>query len=65
MAVREKRKACSQCGNLSVADKCPACGSNQFLDKYKGEVAVFNATESEIAQKLTIKNNGNFALRYG
>lgn len=64
-ARKEKRRVCAGCGNLTVEDKCPACGGSHFLDKHKGEVAVFNAAESQVAQKLNIKNNGNFALRYG
>ncbi len=61
----EKKKACKECGYLTLEKECPNCGSNQFVEKYKGRVVVLNAKESEIAEKLEIKNNGQFALKYG
>ena len=60
----EKRKACKQCGYLTEDNKCPICDSNQFADKFKGKAIIFNAKESFIADKLEIKDNGMFALKY-
>jgi RNA polymerase subunit RPABC4/transcription elongation factor Spt4 len=62
MAVKDK--VCKQCGHLTVEDKCEKCGSNQFLEKYKGKIAVFDAKRSELAEKLEIESNGRFALKY-
>lgn len=63
--MAEKDRVCKQCGFLTTSKECESCGSNQFLDKYKGKVIVFKGEESEIAKKLNIKNSGKFALKYG
>ena len=62
MAIKDK--VCSNCGHLTTEDKCEKCGSNIFLDKYKGKVIVFDSKRSEIAQKLNITSNGKFAMKY-
>lgn len=65
--MADKEKVCKECGflNSSKVKKCENCGSNQFLDKYKGQVVVFDAENSEVAKKLGIDNPGKFALKYG
>lgn len=62
--MASKKKVCKECGRLTDEKECPYCGSRQLLDKYKGNVIVFNAKESEVAKKLNIKDNGNYALKY-
>jgi len=59
-----KKKVCKKCGLLTTEDKCPMCNSNQLLDKYKGRAVILNAKESTVAEKLEIKNNGQYALKY-
>lgn len=60
-----KDKVCKDCGFLSDENKCINCGSNNFLDKYKGKVLILDAEKSDVAKKLNIKSNGKFALKYG
>lgn len=60
-----KKKVCKQCGRLTEKDECGVCGPNtQMLDKYKGTVLVLNAKESIVAEKLSITDNGIYALKY-
>lgn len=65
--MAEKQKVCKECGfiNAGSMKKCENCGSNQFVDKYKGRVLVLRGEESEVAKKLNIENNGAYALKYG
>jgi len=62
MAVKDR--VCSKCGHLTTEDVCPKCSNNQFLDKFKGKVVVFDSKRSEVAQKLNITSNGKFAIKY-
>lgn len=59
-----KVKACKIC-NLIVeeGDKCPRCGSKELTEGPKGRVVVLNPEKSEVAQKLTLKEKGNYAIK--
>ncbi len=61
----EKKKACKECGYLTIEKECPSCGSKSFLEKHKGKVVIFNSKSSIVSEKLNIKNNGMYALKYG
>jgi len=58
-----KEKACKICKRIYEGDKCPICGSKEFKDSFKGRIHVLNHEKSEIAQKLNIVNNGEFAIK--
>jgi DNA-directed RNA polymerase subunit E" len=59
-----KEKACKICKTIYEADdKCPRCGSKDFTASFKGKIAILNPEKSEIAQKLNMKEKGNFALK--
>lgn len=60
-----KKRVCKECGRLVKDEKsCPACKSNQIVDKYKGRVLVIDVKNSEIAKKVNAKHNGNYAIKY-
>jgi RNA polymerase subunit RPABC4/transcription elongation factor Spt4 len=61
MAVKEK--ACLNCKAIYVDDKCPKCGETPASDSFKGRLHVFNAEKSEIANKLNIHKEGEFAIK--
>ena len=63
--MAEKDKVCRECGYLTTEKKCPNCNSSNFLDKFKGRAYIFNVKNSQVAQKLEVKNNGKFAIKYG
>ena len=59
-----KEKACKVCNKIYEGkDKCPNCESKEFTESFKGRVYVLNPEKSEIAQKLNIKEKGNFAVK--
>lgn len=59
-----KAKACKVCKKIyETGEKCVRCGSKEHTESFKGRVYVFNPEKSEIAQKLNIKDKGNFAIK--
>lgn len=59
-----KAKACKICKRIyTEGNKCPNCESKEFTDTFKGRIVVINPEESEIANKLNIKQKGNFAIK--
>jgi len=59
-----KEKACKICNRIyDTGDKCPNCKAKEFSDTFKGRAVILNPEKSEIAQKLKIKNKGNFAVK--
>lgn len=58
-----KQKACKICNTIYEGDKCPNCESKESTESFKGRIEVLNPEKSEIAQKLNLKNKGNFAIK--
>ncbi len=58
-----KAKACKICNTIYEGDKCPRCESKESTESIKGRIVILNPENSEIAQKLNIKNKGNFAIK--
>jgi DNA-directed RNA polymerase subunit E" len=59
-----KTKACKICKTIvEVGDKCPNCESKELTEGFKGRIIVMNPENSEIAQKLNLKEKGNFAIK--
>ena len=59
-----KPKACKICNRIyEEGNTCPNCGSKESTDSFKGRIVVINPEKSEIAQKINIKNKGNFAIK--
>ena len=58
-----KEKACKLCKTIFEGEKCPRCDSRESTESFKGRMAVLNPEKSEIAQKLNIKDKGNFAFK--
>lgn len=62
--AKVKDKACKICKAIySEGDKCPKCGSKEFTESQKGKIFVINQADSEIAEKLSITTNGEFAIK--
>jgi len=58
-----KQKACKICKTIYEGSKCPKCDSKEFTEGFKGRIIVLDHEKSEIAQKLNIKDKGNFAIK--
>ena len=62
--MAHKQKACKTCRAVfDSGTKCPKCGSEEINDHFKGKVVILNPEESEIAQKVNIKEKGVYAIK--
>lgn len=60
-----KAKACKLCETIleGGGDKCPNCGSKELTESFKGRAVILNPEKSEVAKKLNLKEQGNFAIK--
>ncbi len=59
-----KIKACKLCNTIvEEGDKCPNCASKELTEGFKGRAVILNPEKSEVAQKLNLKQKGNFAIK--
>ena len=58
-----KEKACLNCKTIYFGDKCTNCGETPATETFKGRMHVFDAEKSEIAEKLSINTDGEFAIK--
>lgn len=58
-----KQKACKICKTIYDGEKCPQCDSRESTESFKGRIQILNPEKSEIAQKLNLKDKGNFAIK--
>ncbi len=59
-----KVKACKLCKTIvEEGEKCPNCGSKELTEGFKGRIVVLNPEKSELAQKVGLKEKGNFAIK--
>jgi len=63
MAAKAKTKACLNCKAIYVGNACPKCEETPSTDSFKGIISVFNAEKSELATKLDIHKEGDFAIK--
>lgn len=61
--AKVKSKACKICKTIYEGDKCSNCGSKESTDSYKGKIHILNHEKSEIAKKINITSNGEFAIK--
>jgi DNA-directed RNA polymerase subunit E" len=59
-----KAKACKLCKTIvEEGEKCPNCGSKELTEGFKGRIVVLDPEKSELAQKVGLKEKGNFAIK--
>ena len=58
-----KKKACKKCKLFVEGEVCPACKNNTFTDNWQGRLFVNNFEKSDIAQKMALKFNGEYAIK--
>ena len=59
-----KPKACKICKAIfDEGDACPKCGSKESTENFKGKLAVLDPAKSELANKLNMKEKGEFAIK--
>jgi DNA-directed RNA polymerase subunit E" len=58
------QKACKECKTIiESGSRCPKCSSENISDNSKGKIIIINPEQSEIAQKLKIKDKGTYAIK--
>ena len=58
-----KKKVCRKCKMFVEGDKCPNCNDNQFSNLWQGRIHIIDSTKSEIAKKIGININGEYAIK--
>ena len=62
--MASKEKACRICKLIyEGGEKCPKCGSKEYIEGFKGKIIVVNPEKSEIANKINLKEKGVFAIK--
>lgn len=56
-------KACKQCGRIYEGEKCPGCGSQEYIEDIKGRMIILDSEKSEIAKQLKIQKSGTYIIR--
>ncbi len=59
-----KQKACKKCKTIYEGKSvCPKCGSDEYSENFKGRIIITNPEKSEIAQKIDIKEKGEYTIK--
>ncbi|MBI2668736.1 DNA-directed RNA polymerase, subunit E'' [Candidatus Woesearchaeota archaeon] len=58
-----KKKACKTCRYFVHGDVCPICKSTNFTDSWQGRVFINDPQRSFIAEKIGVKQKGEYALK--
>lgn len=57
------KKACKSCKKIYEGEKCPECGAKEATAEFKGKIIILDPEKSEIAQKISIKKPGSYAIK--
>ena len=57
------KKVCKKCKLFVEGPTCPICNSASFTDNWKGKLNILDANKSGIAQKIGIKQKGEYAIK--
>jgi len=57
------KKVCRKCKIFVEKDVCPICGGKDFVNSWKGRIAILNLEKSEIAKRIGIKREGEYAIK--
>jgi len=57
------KRACKTCRVLVDSGICPICKNSDFGTSWNGRVTIINVEKSEIAKKISVKKNGDFAIK--
>ena len=58
-----KKKACKNCKIFVKSNECPICKSTDLTTSWKGRIVILDVNKSEIAKKIGIKINGEYAIK--
>ena len=58
-----KKKACKRCKMFIEGDECPNCKTSQFVTNWKGRITIVDAKNSDIAKKIGVDKDGEYAIK--
>jgi len=56
-------KACRTCNIITTENVCPNCKGSELSEDYLGFVIIIDPSKSQLAEKMTIKEAGQYALK--
>jgi len=57
------KRACKECKLLVETGVCPICKNSDFSTSWNGRVTIIDVENSQIAKKMAVKANGDFAIK--
>ena len=57
------KKVCKKCKIFVKGDSCPICKGNQFTTTWQGRINILDVNKSMIAEKVDIKEKGEYAIK--
>ncbi len=58
-----KLKACKKCKLLTTEDHCKYHKNAQLTPSWQGRINIINAKESEIAKRMGVEHDGEYAIK--
>ncbi|MFC1728238.1 transcription elongation factor subunit Spt4 [Nanoarchaeota archaeon] len=58
-----KKKVCKTCRVFVEGGECPICKGTNFSTNWQGRLSVTHVEKSKIAQKMAIKQKGEYAVK--
>ena len=58
-----KKKVCKKCRIVTKTDKCPICNGTDLTTSWNGRIIIINHEKSEIAKKININSDGEYAIK--
>jgi len=59
----KKKKVCKNCKAFVTGANCDVCKGNSFSENWKGRIYIFNSEKSNIAEKIGVKKNAEYAIK--
>ena len=58
-----KKKVCKLCKSFVEGTKCPLCKASSFTNNWQGKITITDVKKSEIAKKIGIEKEGEYAIK--
>ena len=58
-----KKKVCKRCKMFVDGPECPTCKTSDFSTNWQGRITVVNAKESEIAKRVGLDVDAEYAIK--
>ncbi|MBU1199243.1 MAG: DNA-directed RNA polymerase subunit E'' [Nanoarchaeota archaeon] len=58
-----KKQVCRTCKAFFVADSCPVCKKKSAATVWQGRIHFLSIKKSEIAKKMNIERDGEYAIK--